>query len=85
MFLHLGSDVMVPVKEVLAIFDYKTMELEENKAFFTSMRQEKEVVAIGSDEIKSYVITDDKIYLSVISSLTLKKRAQSVKAMMAEK
>jgi hypothetical protein len=44
----------------------------------------KEVVEI-SKEAKSYIFTDDKIYLSVISSLTLKKRAQSVKAMMAEK
>ena len=46
--------------------------------------REKEVVEI-SKEAKSYVFTDSKIYLSVISSLTLKKRAQSVKAMMAEK
>lgn len=85
MFLHLGSDVMVPVKEVIAIYDHKTMEREENKECLDSLMYEKEVVAIGSEEIKSYVVTDDKIYLSVISSLTLKKRAQSVKAMMAEK
>ncbi len=85
MFLHLGSDVMVPVKDVLAIYDHKTIEREENKDSFAQMKQEKEVIQIGSEEIKSYVVTDDKIYLSVISSLTLKKRAQSVKAMMAEK
>ncbi|MBO5245484.1 MAG: DUF370 domain-containing protein [Selenomonadales bacterium] len=84
MFLHLGSDVMVPVREVLAIYDHKTMELDENKKMLETMMREKEVVEI-SKEAKSYVFTDSKIYLSVISSLTLKKRAQSVKAMMAEK
>lgn len=85
MFLHLGSDVMVPVKDIVAIYDHKTMESEENRECFDFMKLEKEVVAITSDEVKSYVVTDDSIYLSVISSLTLKKRAQSVKAMMAEK
>ncbi|MBQ8682857.1 MAG: DUF370 domain-containing protein [Selenomonadales bacterium] len=84
MFLHLGSDVMVPVKDVLAIYDYKTMELETNQKMLETMMREKEVVEI-SKEAKSFIFTDDKIYLSVISSLTLKKRAQSVKAMMAEK
>lgn len=84
MFLHLGSDVMVPVRDVLAIYDHKTMEIDENKKMLSMMMKEKEVVEITSDA-KSYVFTDDKIYLSVISSLTLKKRAQSVKAMMAEK
>lgn len=85
MFLHLGSDVMVPVKDVLAIYDHKTIEREENRECFNQMKQDKKAIRIGSEEIKSYVVTDDKIYLSVISSLTLKKRAQSVKAMMAEK
>lgn len=85
MFLHLGSDVMVPVKDIVAIYDHKTMESEENRVCFDFMKLEKKVVAITSDEVKSYVVTDDSIYLSVISSLTLKKRAQSVKAMMAEK
>lgn len=84
MFLHLGSDVMVPVRDVLAIYDHKTMEFDENKKMLETMMREKEVIEI-SKEAKSYVFTDDKIYLSVISSLTLKKRAQSVKAMMAEK
>lgn len=84
MFLHLGSDVMVPVKDVLAIYDYKTMEFETNQKMLETMMREKEVVEI-SKEAKSFIFTDDKIYLSVISSLTLKKRAQSVKAMMAEK
>ena len=84
MFLHLGSDVMVPVKDILAIYDYKTMELPENQKTLEIMMSGKEVVEI-SKEAKSYIFTDDKIYLSVISSLTLKKRAQSVKAMMAEK
>lgn len=84
MFLHLGSDVMVPVKDILAIYDYKTMELPENQKTLEMMMSGKEVVEI-SKEAKSFIFTDDKIYLSVISSLTLKKRAQSVKAMMAEK
>ncbi|MBQ5833089.1 MAG: DUF370 domain-containing protein [Selenomonadales bacterium] len=84
MFLHLGSDVMVPVKDILAIYDHKMMELPENQKTLEIMMSGKEVVEI-SKEAKSYIFTDDKIYLSVISSLTLKKRAQSVKAMMAEK
>lgn len=84
MFLHLGSDVMVPVKDILAIYDHKTIELAANKETLESMMSKKEVVEI-SKEAKSYIFTNDKIYLSVISSLTLKKRAQSVKAMMAEK
>lgn len=85
MFLHLGSDVMVPVKEIIAIYDHKTMERDENKLYLEKLKRETTVTDVSSDEIKSYVVTNDKIYVSVISSLTLKKRARSVKAMMAEK
>ncbi|NMA52713.1 MAG: DUF370 domain-containing protein, partial [Peptococcaceae bacterium] len=33
MFMHLGGDVVVPTKEVIAILDYKTKDAAATKEF----------------------------------------------------
>lgn len=74
-FIHIGGDTMVRLKDVIGIFDIQS-ENSEGTAFFLKRSKEQdrvEVVELG--EIKSYVVTNNKVYFSPISSLTLKKRA----------
>ena len=77
MFIHIGGDTVVRTKEVISILDHQTVKNSKlNKAFLREMR--KMTVDSGSEETKSYVITQDAVYCSPISSLTLKRRAQFV-------
>ncbi len=73
MFLHLGGDCSVLIGDVISIHDYKQLKSsEEGKAFL----KKREKIRIGG-KIKSAVVTDQGIYLSVLSPETLKKRADS--------
>lgn len=77
MFIHLGGNRMISVNEVIAIIDATVKRFPfTNSPFFTHANQHGWVETISAEEIKSYVITDYKIYASPISSLTLKKRAR---------
>lgn len=77
MFLHLGGEVTIPQKEILGIFDYKIAKRSPvSKEFLDLARTDKLLVEIaGPENIKSFIITDNKIFFSPISSTTLQKRA----------
>ncbi len=75
MFLHLGADTVVPLDTVIAITDIKTVNSPINREFLKIMKDEKLVYDISENDPKSFIITDKIVYLSAISSLTLKKRA----------
>lgn len=77
MFLHLGSDTVVALRDVIAINDLKSFRSGINKEFIKNMQDKNLVVDISSDNAKSFVITNKRIFLSAISSVTLKKRAES--------
>ncbi len=49
-----------------------------NQKFIQLKRDEKVVEDISEGNGKSFIITDKKVYLSAISTLTLKKRAEIV-------
>ena len=77
MFLHLGSDISVALKDVIAINDYSYLKTV-NEEFLKNMKSKKFIIDISDNDPKSFVITDKKIYLSAISSITLKKRADNL-------
>jgi hypothetical protein len=79
MFLHLGENVVVPVKDIIAIFDMETSIYGSDTVQFLRMAEEDGFVErITKEKPKSFVIAEvnkkSKIYLSPISSVTLGKR-----------
>jgi len=75
MFIHIGGDIIVRGRDVIAILDINQLDQKNKKSHFTKYLSKKhQIVKITVDDIKSIVITVDKIYFSPISSLTLKKR-----------
>ncbi|PRR81384.1 extracellular matrix regulator RemB [Clostridium vincentii] len=79
MFLHLGENVVVPIKDIIGIFDLETTMYGSDTNQFLRMAEEDGFVErITKDKPKSYVIAEvnkkSKIYLSPISSATLSKR-----------
>ncbi|SHK58006.1 protein of unknown function [Clostridium cavendishii DSM 21758] len=79
MFLHLGENVVVPIKDVIGIFDLQTTMYSSDTIQFLRMAEEDGFVErITKEQPKSFVIAEvnkmSKIYLSPISSSTLTKR-----------
>lgn len=79
MFLHLGENVVVPIKDVIGIFDLETtMYSSDTSAFLRMAEEDGFVEQISKEKPKSFVIAEvnkmSKIYLSPISSSTLTKR-----------
>ena len=80
MFLHLGGDKVVSLKNVIAIMDLETTTISKiSKEFLTIAEDEGFIEAISDDLPKTFIITEidkkSKIYLSPISTTTLFKRA----------
>jgi extracellular matrix regulatory protein B len=81
MFLHLGENVVVPVKDIIGIFDIESTMYSADTIQFLRMAEEDGFVErITKDKPKSFIIAEvnkkSKVYLSPISSSTLFKRAE---------
>ena len=81
MFLHLGENVVVPIKDIIGIFDMETTMYSSDTIQFLRMAEEDGFVErITKDKSKSFVIAEvdkkSKVYLSPISSSTLCKRSK---------
>jgi len=77
MFLHLGSDTAVSLDDVIFIGDCRSLPVPVKTAFFENAN-ERQVANIAMKSPKSYIVTKDKVYLSAIASITLKKRAENI-------
>lgn len=76
MFIHIGGDTVVSTREVIGIFDVQAQSEPDTGAFLRSVQKDGRVEVVEVGEMKSFVVTENKVYFSPISSLTLKKRAQ---------
>ena len=73
MFLHLGENVVVPIKDIIGIFDMETTMYSSDTMQFLRMAEEDGFVErITKNTAKSFIIAEvdkkSKIYLSPISS-----------------
>jgi len=78
MFIHLGGDTLLLSKKIVSIINIEEpMNLNVREYLEQAIKLGK-IKKTNFKEYKSLVITKDKLYLSPISSLTLKKRADYV-------
>lgn len=75
MFIHIGGDTMVRLNEVIGIFDIRLERGSTTHQLFERIRSENKMEVVDVGVAKSFVLTEKKVYLSPISSATLKKRA----------
>jgi hypothetical protein len=88
MYLHLGQDVMVLSADVVGIFDIENATIRRaTRDFLRAAQRAGRVVEVSGELPKSFVICAEKgkksrerVYLSQISSITLRKRAESLQA-----
>ena len=85
MYLHLGQDTVVKLSEVVAIFDLENASIAKATKRYLALAQKQGLVVNVSTELpKSFVVCVDgkgrtTVYISQISSATLKKRTNFVK------
>ena len=82
MFLHLGNDVYVNHKDIVAVCNLDTASVSKNTQIYLKKAEEMGIVeTICSDIPKTFVIVrkknKDKVYLTNISSVTLLKRSET--------
>ena len=80
MFLHLGADTVIPLKNIISITDMKIVRSGINEEFLKTMSEENLITDVSDGNAKSFVVTDRIVYLSAISATTLKKRANFLTA-----
>lgn len=80
MFIHLGGDVVVSKEEVIAILSTQLMKKTEVNREFMELAENDGFIDQITDRstAKSVIITTKKIFLSPISSVTLKKRSDEI-------
>lgn len=81
MFLHLGSGIAVRLEQVILISDYELYTHGCGEELVTRERRlGRRVISClddSDDRPRTLVLTNDNIYLSPISPLTLKRRADT--------
>jgi len=77
MYLHLGQDKIVAYSEIEGVFDLdETTVSKVTRNFLTRAQKSGEVVSVGSELPKSFVLcADGTVFISPISVQTLVKRS----------
>ncbi|MFB1051702.1 extracellular matrix regulator RemB [Paraliobacillus sp. JSM ZJ581] len=79
MFIHIGGDDIIESKDVIAMIDYQYISSSTiNEKMVKNQQKANNVSTLDGEETKSIVITNDHIYYSPLSVLTLKKRASMI-------
>ncbi|MCI5802023.1 MAG: DUF370 domain-containing protein [Oscillospiraceae bacterium] len=80
MYLHLGQNTVVRTSDVIGIFDIENASLGKSTRRYLSEAEKKgRVVNVSMELPKSFVVCEEqgrtRVYISQISSATLKKRS----------
>ncbi|HHW36655.1 MAG TPA: DUF370 domain-containing protein [Bacillales bacterium] len=79
MFLHLGEDIVLQTKEIVAIIDSNLVEGSEILMEFIDVNDKNNnIIHISDGTVKSIVITENNVYFSPLTAVTLKRRSQYI-------
>ncbi len=77
MFIHLGENTVVMDKEIIGIFDMDTSTVNKATRDYLSLAEKNGKVAYVNYELpKSFVVTDDAVYVSPLNTSTIYKRTK---------
>lgn len=76
MYLFLGGDVTVMSNDIIGIFDIEECSTSRTTAdFLNACAARSQIVNISVDMPKSFIVTNDKTYISNVSHNTIRKRS----------
>lgn len=77
MFLHLGEDTVVNTKEIIGIFDMDTSTVNKaTREYLSSAEKQKKVIYVNYDLPKSFIVTEENVFVSPVATSTLLKRTK---------
>ena len=77
MYLHIGADYVIKNSEIIAIFNIRDKQSEIYKKYVMQAKDKYKIIdMLDNGEYTSCILTNDILYLSAISTLTLKRRAE---------
>lgn len=84
MYIHLGQDIVIRQKDVVGIFDIENATVKKSSKDFLAYSQKNgQVFEVSRELPKSFVVCEQggrtTVYVSQISSATLKKRTGFIK------
>jgi hypothetical protein len=76
MFLHIGGEYTLSKKYIIGIFDFDaTTQADSVTIEFLQSSEKKQMIEYVSPDIpRSFILTDDRVYLSPVSASTLRQR-----------
>lgn len=75
MYIHIGGDVSLPTYKILGIFDIeKTSVNKDVNDYLMKLQKQGKIYYVSYDMPKSFIVTEDYIYISNVSVFTLKRR-----------
>ena len=81
MFLHLGQNIVISMKDIVGIFDLETSTISgTTRDYLAAAQKAGNVISISGDMPKSFILCNSKdgrttVYTSPISTSTLLKRS----------
>ena len=77
MYLYLGGETVINTKEIIGIFDMDTSTVNKaTRDYINLAEKNKKIVYVNYDLPKSFVVTNDKIFVCPLNTSTLYKRAK---------
>ncbi len=76
MYIHLGDEILIKAKDIIAIIDKESCTSSTNMDSFLHEFKDSSGY-LTKKTFKSIIVTNDHIYFSPLASGTLKKRTQN--------
>ena len=75
MYIHIGGDVTLPSDKIIGIFDIeKTSVNKEVNDYLKKLQKQGRIYYVSYEMPKSFVVTDNMVYITNVSAFTIKKR-----------
>lgn len=76
MYIHIGGEYTVSDRYIIGIFDFDgtTSEQSETIGFLKHAEEEGRTEMVSPDLPRSFVVTLDRVYITPISAMTLRRR-----------
>lgn len=76
MYVHLGNEITINDKGIIGIFDIENTSLaNDTRDFLKKSTGSGKIVNVSYEMPKSFIVCDNKVYISQISASSLYKRA----------
>lgn len=77
MYLHIGEDVVINSKSIIGIFDMDTSTVNKStRDYLAKAEKNKKVIYVNYELPKSFIVTENNIYVSPLNTSTLVKRTR---------